>query len=110
MHLAKNNLLYNILIRQCLFVGCQSTWTRQLEVKSAKGKMEMTETAETLDKYLSRDQLLGGDLRSVLQLVESTLAKIKAETDNDAMASDRDDQVSCWGFESRSRNTVIIIS
>ena len=75
-------------------LGCQSSWTRQLELNSAKGKVEMTHTADTLERQLQHGSLFGGDLRSILNIVSSTLLKIKAETDHDALATDlRDDQV-----------------
>jgi hypothetical protein len=73
--------------------GCQSTWTRQLELGTEKGKIELTHTADALERQLVRGQLVGGDLEAILKIVASTLARIKAETDNDALASDRDDQV-----------------
>jgi hypothetical protein len=74
--------------------GCQSTWTRQLELIAEKGKVEMTHTADTLERQLTRGALFGGDLESILKIVSSTLTRIKDETANDAQASDdRDDQV-----------------
>ena len=74
--------------------GCQSSWTRELETKTEAGKMEMTETADTLERQMSRGSVFGGDLDPILNLISATLTRIKAETDNDALASDdRDDQV-----------------
>ena len=73
-------------------------WTRQLELNTAKGKIEMTDTAETLERQLGRVQLFGGDLRPILKIVDSTLRRIKEETDADALASDRDDQVTFFPF------------
>lgn len=56
--------------------------------------MEMTHTADTLERQLTRGALFGGDLESILKIVSSTLTRIKDETANDAQASDdRDDQV-----------------
>lgn len=100
-----------------IIIGCQSMWTRQLELNTAKGKIEMTDTAETLERQLGRVQLLeaklsttgalipvyldgifGGDLRPILKIVDSTLRRIKEETDADALASDRDDQVTFFPF------------
>ena len=92
-----------------IIIGCQSMWTRQLELNTAKGKIEMTDTAETLERQLGRVQLdrpllknqvdlFGGDLRPILKIVDSTLRRIKEETDADALASDRDDQVTFFPF------------
>ncbi len=56
--------------------------------------MEMTETADTLERQMSRGSVFGGDLDPILNLISATLTRIKAETDNDALATDdRDDQV-----------------
>ena len=81
-----------------IIIGCQSMWTRQLELNTAKGKIEMTDTAETLERQLGRVQLFGGDLWPILKIVDSTLRRIKEETDADALASDRDDQVTFFPF------------
>ena len=92
-----------------IIIGCQSMWTRQLELNTAKGKIEMTDTAETLERQLGRVQLdrpllknqvdlVGGDLWPILKIVDSTLRRIKEETDADALASDRDDQVTFFPF------------
>ena len=81
-----------------IIIGCKSMWTRQLELNTAKGKIEMTDTAETLERQLGRVQLFGGDLRPILKIVDSTLRRIKEETDADALASDRDDQVTFFPF------------
>ena len=65
-----------------------------MELISDAGKIEMTHTADTLERQLTRGALFGGDLESILKIVSATLVRIKAETVNDARASDdRDDQV-----------------